>query len=84
LIKDFIGLLKPHEIFKNKRYIIRLSPDISIAPETADLSVNIKDLGNSLSKKYDNMHQVLVRRIESLEKNNRLMFKAQAAKNNKL
>lgn len=84
LMKDFVTRLQPYKIFENKRYIIRLSPDVSIAPQTTDLSVHIKDLGNSLSKKYDHMHQQLVRRIESLEKNNRAMFKAQAAKNNKL
>ena len=64
-------LLKPYEIFKNKKYIIRLCPDVSITKPTNDLSVNIKDLGNQLSKKYETLHNSLVKRVEAIERNNR-------------
>lgn len=80
LIEDHIWLIDLKEQYDKKKYIIRLCPDISIKAEEEDLSEEIQELGTSITKKTDKSHNMLIQRIQSLEKSNRQLLKTQQSK----
>ena len=79
LIGDFIWLLDLQEVFAGKRYIIRLTPDMSINEQAVDLQAEISALGTDLKKKSDHHNTYLLRRLEAFEKNSRMLIKTQQA-----
>ena len=80
LIYDHIWLLDLRKEFKNMRYIIRVQPDCSAADDGVDISDQIMEMTNMLSKRSDLQNTNLMKRIEAFEKNNRQMQKNQAQK----
>lgn len=80
LINDHIWLLDLRQEFKNMRYIIRVQPDCSAADDGVDISDQIVEMTNALSKRSDLQNTNVMKRIEAFEKNNRQMQKNQAQK----
>lgn len=76
LIMDHIWLIDLKEEFKGMRHIIRITPDISIQQQEVNIQNEINNLSISLSKKMDHLNAVQIKRLEVLEKNNRLMQKS--------
>ena len=76
LIMDHIWLIDLQEEYKGMRHIIRVTPDISIQQQEVNLQNEINNLSINLSKKMDNLTLVQIKRLEVLEKNNRLMQKS--------
>ena len=66
------------------RHIIVLTPDMSITQQEADLSQELTMVSHTLSKKTDASKDLIVKRIEAFEKNQRTMLKGQQAVMNKV
>jgi hypothetical protein len=77
LMGDFIWLLDLKEEFLDQRHIIILTPDMSITENGGDISQEISSLGTTILKKADSHNTQLLKRLESFEKNSRLLTKAQ-------
>jgi hypothetical protein len=77
LISDHIFLMDLKEEFKGMRHIIVLTPDLSVTRQEADLSQELALVGHTLSKRTDASKDLVVKRIEAFEKNQRSMLKGQ-------
>jgi hypothetical protein len=76
LIQDHIFLIDLSTEFTDKKYIIRLYPDVTqAASDDNELQEEIMELSATLSSKNEQMFQKLIK-VESFEKSNRGMMKA--------
>jgi hypothetical protein len=80
MIDDHIWLLDMGKIFKGKKHIILMTPDASVSQDTEDLGAEISAATTTLSKKNDRTLEMLTKRLEILEKNNRALQKQGLAK----
>lgn len=76
-MEDFIWLVDLKDRFKYKRHIIRLTPDIASSQDETDINQHVEDVGESVMSKTQHLHNIMMRRIEALEKTNRSMLKTQ-------
>jgi len=87
LINDHIWLLDLKKTFKNQKYLIIVRKTRSAEESEEQVSTIIQNLENSLSHKYDRLHQIMMRRLDGVDNLTRELFKAQgdqSAKMNKL
>ena len=77
LINDHVWLLDLNKTFKNQKYLIIVKKTKS--EETSEDKVGdiIQNLENSLSHKYDRLHNIMMRRMETLDNLTRALFKNQ-------
>merc|ERR1712070_931371 len=68
MINDYVDLLDLGQIFKGKKHIILLTPDISISAGGEDLGKEINELQTALTKKMDRDHDVMTKRQDALDK----------------
>jgi hypothetical protein len=77
LINDHIWLLDLKKTFKNQKYLIivrKTRSEEALEQKVGDI---IQNLENSLSHKYDRLHNIMIRRIETLDNLTRSLFKTQ-------
>lgn len=74
-MEDFIWLVDLKDLFKYKRHIIRLTPDVSAQGEEADITQHVDDVGDSVMAKTQHLHNIMIKRVESLDKNARSLLK---------
>lgn len=80
LIFDHIWLLDLNEEFKNMKYIIRVHPDVHHADDGINISDQITEMTNVLTKRVDIQNLNILKRIEAFEKNTRTLQKNQTQK----
>jgi hypothetical protein len=77
---DYLDLMDFKTEFKNMRYIIRVYPDADDDDDSQDVQKMFNEHAAHISKKSESHNQILVKRLETFEKNNRQMMKAQQMK----
>jgi hypothetical protein len=76
-MEDFIWLVDLRDLFKYKRHIIRLTPDMVTQEGEADVSQKVDEVGDSVMGKTQHLHTMMLRRVEEMEKNTRSLLKTQ-------
>ena len=74
-MEDFIWLVDLRDLFKHKRHIIRLTPDLRVAGEGTDIAQHVDDVGDSMVGKTQHLHNIMMKRVEAMEKSSRSMLK---------
>jgi predicted ATPase len=77
LINDHIWLLDLKKTFKNQKYLIIVKKTTSEEASEEQVGDIIQTLENSLSHKYDRLHNIMMRRMETLDNLTRALFKNQ-------
>ena len=67
LINDHVWLLNLKKLFKNQRYLIRVSRSASEGVTEAAVGDIIQTLENNLMHKSDRLHNVILRRLETID-----------------
>lgn len=75
LINDHIWLLDLKKTFKNKKYLIIVRKAKSVEVGEEPVSAIVQNLENSLSHKYDRLHNIMMRRVDTLDTITRALFK---------
>ena len=73
LMTDYEDLFDMNKQFAGKKYIIHALPAITVAQKEVDMEEEIEKLGNTVTKSFN-------RRVDDVEKNNRLLVKQQNTK----
>lgn len=84
LMADFVWLLDLAEVFDRKKYVIRCFVESVSEAGDADVASLLQDVQNAVLRRGDSLHGQVMNRIESMEKNTRLLVKAQAQKVNRI
>lgn len=77
LINDHIWLLDLKKTFKNQKYLIIVKKTSAEESSEEKVSDIIQNLENSLSHKYDRLHQIMMRRLDAVDNLARGLFKTQ-------
>jgi hypothetical protein len=77
-MSDYSYKLDLTKVFKNQRYIIRVSPDVQKEGGSTDLPTHIKNVGKAIQTKQKGHHKLMMRKVQMLEKGTRNIAKNQA------
>lgn len=77
LINDHVWLLDLKKTFKNQKYLIIVKKTKSEEVSEKQVGDIIQNLENSLSHKYDRLHHIMMRRMETLDNLTRSLYKNQ-------
>ena len=72
IIQDLQWLLDLKDVFKGQRYIVRVYKDEASQKNFEDMGEQISELSTYLSKKSDLQHNLIMKRLNAMEKSNRL------------
>ena len=76
MMNDFIDLVNIAEVFKDMRYIIRVSPIGGDQESSTDIVELFSEHGKNVASKAEANHNNLMRRLEKFEKNTRALLKS--------
>jgi len=77
LIADHAWLLDLKKIFKNKKYIIIVSPSTSTSESDAVVVYKVKEAEVAILKKIGRLQNFVTKRIDSVDSNTRFLLKYQ-------
>lgn len=83
MMNDFLWLFDLKKKFAKRRHILRMCPDVSMDSGAPNISEEIADVGQVISKKNDDMLSILLQRLDGLDKTNRQIVKTQSAQSEK-
>ena len=84
LINDHVWLIDLKKLFKNQRYLIRVSKSKNEEPQDENVSDIIQNLENNLVHKSDRLHSIVLRRLETIDNMTRNLSKNQKDQSSKL
>jgi chaperonin cofactor prefoldin len=77
-MNDYIDELDHAKTFENKRYIIRVSPDIQTDDDGTDIITHVGNIGQAITSKQDANQKQILKKINVFEKSTRTLMKNQA------
>lgn len=69
-------LIDVPKVFEGQRYIVVMTPDISMTQQTTDPADNVEDMGNLIIKKLEHANKQRKLRQKIIDKNNKQMHKS--------